>query len=106
MTPLAWTSLGFLPFLETKNCPLSVSGFACDLLEATHRRPPWLKWRYHPRYIDSRGRRRSYSPGHYTATVRARPGRLSGLSVLHSETVWCGDLYERAARLTVQNGGL
>ena len=38
-------------------------------------------------------------------TVRAHPGRLSGLSVFNSASGLCGALYGRAWRLTAQNGG-
>ena len=38
-------------------------------------------------------------------SVRARPGRLSVLSVLHSKSVCVALLYGRAGRSTARNGG-
>jgi hypothetical protein len=39
-------------------------------------------------------------------SVRACPGRLSGLSGFYSKSIFYGTLYGGAERLTAQNGGL
>jgi hypothetical protein len=43
--------------------------------------PPWLSERYHPRYLPKHYAARPQRNVHHVVTVRALPGRLSGLSV-------------------------